>query len=192
MVKQISLIYKSNKGVFVKKILGLLILIGFLFSACAPAIPGSSRYSPIDARGSDAASITAGPEWFVKTLGLIWLVDRATVDDALDPLFTSESDLSVGTVKTFNVNWLEVQDIKAPTGWVVELAAQQAVRRVTRAGPTRGTYYASDSLELVWLVKVPPSTAVGEYTILALLKNRSDSTKVFPVNLDIEVSQAKN
>lgn len=175
-----------------KKILGLLVFVTFLFSACAPAIPGSSRYTPIDARTSDAASITAGPEWFVKTLGLIWIVDRATVDDALDPLFTSESDLTVGTVKTFNVNWLQVQDIKAPTGWVVELASQQAVRRVTRAGSTRGTYYASDSLELVWLVKAPPSTAVGEYTVLVLLKSQNDPNKVFPVSLDIEITQPKN
>jgi hypothetical protein len=168
-----------------KKFLGLLVFVSFLFSACAPSVPGSSRYTPIDARDSDSASITAGPEWFVKTIGYIGLVSLKNRDEVLDPLFTSQSDISVGTVKSRSVNWLKVQDIKAPTGWTVELVGQEASRRITEVGST--TYRLSDSMTLTWLVKAPPATPVGNYTVLMLVSG--DNGSPLPIVLDVKVTQ---
>jgi hypothetical protein len=173
-----------------KKIPGLFLLITLLLNACAPGIPGS-RSTPIDARESDYASITPGSEWFIKTTGLIWLINPETIDDALSPLFTTDLDLTVNTVKSLNVNWLELEDIEAPTGWIIELVWQQAIRKVTARGPTSFTYYYDDSLELTWLVKAPPSTPLGRYTILATMKSRKNPDRAFPTLLVIEITQPK-
>jgi hypothetical protein len=168
-----------------KKFLGLLVFVSFLFNACTPSVPGSSRYTPIDARDSDSASITAGPEWFVKTIGYIGLVSLKNRDEVLDPLFTSQSDISVGTTKSRSVNWLKVQDIKAPTGWVVELVGQDASRKITEVGST--TYRLLDTMTMTWLVKAPLATPVGNYTVLMLVS--SDNGSALPIILNIKVNQ---
>ena len=172
-----------------KKILGLFVFVALLFSACAPSVPGSSRYSPLDAQDSDFASITAGPEWFVKTIGYIGLVDLKTRDDGLDPLFTSRSDISVGTVKSRSVNWLKIQDIKAPTGWVIELVSQEASRKITEVGST--SYRLLDNMTMTWLIKAPPATPVGEYPILLLIASTDNQSKALPIVLNVEITQPK-
>jgi hypothetical protein len=175
--------------VIVKKLFGLFVFVALLFSACAPSVPGSSRYSPIDARDNDFASITAGSEWFVKTLGYIGLVDLSTRDDGLDPLFTSRSDISVGTVKSRSVNWLKVQDIKAPAGWIIELVGQEASRRITEVGSS--SYRLIDTMTLTWLVKAPPATLVGEYPILLLVTSANNAGRALPIVLNVEITQPK-
>ena len=172
-----------------KKLFGLFVFVALLFSACAPSVPGSSRYSPIDARDNDFASITAGSEWFVKTIGYIGLVDLKTRDDGLDPLFTSRSDISVGTIKSRSVNWLKVQDIKAPSGWVIELAGQEVSRRITEVGSS--SYRLIDSMTMTWLIKAPLATPIGEYPILLLVTSTDNTSRALPIILNVEITQPK-
>jgi hypothetical protein len=130
-----------------KRFLGLLVFMFFFFSACAPAVPGSSRYSPIDAQKSGSASISAGPEWFVKTSGPARLVSLKTRNASLNSLFSSNSDVTVGKIKSQNVNWLRIQDLKASAGWVVELVSQEGFREIADVDPDGG-YSFFDSMAL--------------------------------------------
>jgi hypothetical protein len=174
-----------------KRFLGLLVFVSLLFNACAPSVPGSSRYSPIDARDSDSASITAGSEWFIKTDSLARaFVSLKTRDDALDPLFTSRSDIQVGTVKTRSVNWLQIKDMKVPTGWNVQLVAQEASRKITEVGTT--SFYFIDNLDLIFSIKAPPETPVGNYTILLMIASSEKPDLALPTLLSIDITQPKN
>jgi hypothetical protein len=167
-----------------KKLLGLLVFVGFLLSACAPAIPGSSRYTAFDARDFDEITITAGPEWFALTIAPAGLVGRSARNDALNTLF-KQGDYVVGTKKSASVNWYKIQNLKAPTNWVVEIADQKAIRTVTRVEDQ--VYYAIDSEEITWLIKVPPSTPVGHYLVLISIANRDDSSRSSTEALTVNV-----
>lgn len=167
-----------------KKFLGLLVFVSFLFSACAPAIPGSSRYLPIDARDFNEITITAGTEWFARTLAPAGLIGRSTRNDVLNTLFR-QGDYVVGTKKSASVNWYKTQNLEAPTNWVIEIADQIAIRTVTRVEDE--VYYSVDSAEITWLLKVPPTTPVGRYPVFISIANRDNSgkpsTQVLSVNV---------
>jgi hypothetical protein len=168
-----------------KKFLGLLVFVSFLFSACAPAIPGSSRYSPIDARDTNGISITAGPEWFAKTSGPAGLVSLKTRNSSLNELIKRE-DAKKGTIKSTNVNWFKIQDIKAPTGWIIEIAVQTGIREIADADDD-GSYTYFDRSELTWLVKAPPATPVGTYPVLISVASRDNPEKSAVVFLAVKV-----
>jgi hypothetical protein len=174
----------------VKKLLGLLVFVTFLFSACAPSVPGSSRYSPIDARDLDSVNVTAGSEWFIKTSSLARaLVSLKTRDEALDSLFTSQSDIQVGTIKTRSVNWLKIVDAKVPTGWDAQLVGQEASRKIVEVGTT--SYRFTDDLNLVLSVKIPPQTPVGKYVVFLMIASNDKPELALPTILNIEVTQPK-
>jgi hypothetical protein len=174
-----------------KKFLGLLIFVSLLFNACAPSMPGSSRYTPLDAREVRSVTVTAGAEWFIKTSSLARaLVSLTTRDEALDDLFTSSSDIQVGTVKTKSVNWLKVVDTRTPTGWEVQLVGQEASRKIVEVG-SRGSYYFNDDLSLVFSVKIPTQTPVGDYTVLMLISSIDKPDVTLPTILYIKVTQPK-
>ncbi len=173
-----------------KKVLGLFVFVAMFFSACVPLVPGSSRYTPIDARNTDAVSVTAGAEWFIKTSSLARaLVSLKTRDEALDELFTAQSDIQVGTVKTRNVNWLKIKDTKAPTGWEVQLVGQEASRKIVEVGTT--SYRFNDDLNLIFSVKIPPQTPVGNYTVFLMITSNEQLDFALPTILNIEVTQPK-
>ncbi len=157
-----------------KKFWGLLVFVSLLFSACAPSVPGSSRYSPIDARDSDEISITAGPEWFATTLGPVGLVSLRIRGNDLNDLIRA-GDLIEGKTKSVGVNWFQVQDIKAPTGWIVKLASQVGVRKILEVDGD--SYRYTDSADLTWLIKVPPTTPVGSYPVLISIASRENTGK---------------
>ncbi len=173
-----------------KKILGLFVFVALLFTACAPSVPGSSRFTPIDARELDSVNVTAGSEWFIKTSSLARaFVSLKTRDEALDPLFTSNSDIQVGTVKTRSVNWLKITDIKVPTGWNVQLVAQEASRKITEVGTS--SYYFFDDMNLIFSVKIPAETPTGKYLVFVMIASNDKPDLALPTLLNIEVSQPK-
>jgi hypothetical protein len=169
--------------VFVKNFLGLFVFVALLLNACAPALPGS-RYMPIDARETKTVTIAPGAEWFLKTFGYVEVISLKTRDELLQPLFKT-SDIAIGNLKSRAVNWVVVQEIKAPQNWQVELVSQEALRKITDVGTT--SYRFNDSLELNWLIKTPPTTPDGSYSVVVLLSNREDASKIFAVFLTIKV-----
>ncbi len=168
-----------------KKFLGLLVFVSFVFSACAPSVPGSSRYTALDARDNNEISITAGPEWFAKTMGPSRLISLKTRNGSLNELIKRE-DAKKGTVKSTSVNWFKIQDIKAPTGWVIELAVQTGIREIADDDDD-GSYSYFDRAELTWLVKAPPATAAGTYPVLITVVNRDDTEKNAGIFLTVKV-----
>jgi hypothetical protein len=173
-----------------KKFLGLLVFVSLLFSACAPSTPGS-RFTPLDARNSESVSVTAGGEWFIKTSSLARaLVSLKTRDESLDNLFTSSSDIQVGTVKSRSVNWLKVTDSKTPTDWEVQLVNQEASRKIVEVG-SRGSYYFTDDLSLVFSVKIPAQAPVGRYVVFLMLASNDKPDVSLPTIINIEVTQPK-
>jgi hypothetical protein len=173
-----------------KKFLGLLVFVSLIFSACTPSVPGSSRYAPIDARDLDSVSVTAGSEWFIKTSSLARaFVSLKARDEALDPLFTSQSDIQVGTIKSRSVNWLKVTDAKAPAGWDVQLVGQEASRKIVEVGTT--SYRFTDDLNLIFSVKIPAQTPVGKYVVFLMIASNDQPDLALPSILNIEVTQPK-
>jgi hypothetical protein len=172
-----------------KRFLGLLVFVSLLFSACAPAIPGSSRYAPIDARETNEISITAGPEWFTKAIGPTGLVSLKTRNDDLRKLVLS-GERTVGTTKSTEINWFKILDIKAPTGWIVELVGQTGIRKITDTDPTNGSYSFIDSSELTWLIKVPSSTRADAYSILISVVSRDNTEKSYTGSLKVNVNKS--
>ena len=170
-----------------KKFLGLFVFVALLFSACAPSVPGSSRYTALDARESRSASITAGPEWFVKTSGPARIVSLRTRNSSLDSLFATRSEVNLGAKKSQNVNWVRVKDVKAPSGWVVELVTQEATREITDVDGSGG-YSFTDSLTLTWLIKAPPTASVGQYAIVPVVFSPDKPDEVSFVFLNIEIT----
>ncbi len=168
------------------RFLGLLVFVTFLFNACAPSIPGSSRYTPIDAREANQISITAGPEWFAKTVGPSRLISLKTRNGSLNELIKRE-DAKKGTVKSTSVNWFKIQDIKAPIGWVIELVVQTGIREIADADDD-GSYSYFDRAELTWLVKAPPATAAGNYPLLITVASRDDAEKNAGVFLSAKIT----
>jgi hypothetical protein len=155
-----------------KKILGLLVFVSLLLNACAPAIPGSSRFTAFDARETNQISITAGAEWFVKTTGPTNLVSLRTRNADLNNLILS-TDVSLGNSKSSPINWFKVLDFKAPSGWAVELVGQFGIRKIIDVD-TDGSYTYSDSSELTWSIKVPPTTLAGIYPVSISIASRDN------------------
>lgn len=114
-----------------KKFLGLLVFVSFLFSACAPGIKGASSFDPIFTDNLDEVEITAEPEWFMSTRGPTNLLTRTERDTTLDGLI-APGEYYAGNNRSLPVNWFKLRDLKAPAGWVVAIAGQKATRHVTK------------------------------------------------------------
>ena len=171
-----------------KKLYALISIVAIFLSACTPGIPGTSRFDPISANNLDEVEITAGPEWFVSTSGPTNLLTRAERDTTLDGLI-APGEYYAGNNRSLPVNWFKLKDLKAPTGWVIEVVGQKATRHVTKTDEVY--YYYYDTASITWMIKAPPATPVGSYPILIIVANRDHSDNIAPLFLTIKVTISK-
>ena len=171
-----------------KKVIGLFVFAALFLSACAPGIKGTSSFDPIFANNLDEVEITAGPEWFVSTSGPTNLLTRSERDSTLDGLI-APGEYYAGNNRSLPVNWFKLKDVKAPTGWVVQVVGQKATRHVSKTDEVY--YYYYDTASITWMIKAPPATPVGSYPILITVANRDRSDSFAPLFLSIKVTISK-
>jgi hypothetical protein len=155
-----------------------LLLLGLTMIGCAPTsfAPGASSFSPFDLKAG-AVSVAGPGVWFVRAPVSV-SVSRSISDNVFEG-FYGYNDVSVGYKQTQGVLWMKLNGAKAPEGWQVDLARQEATRQITNVrqeGNTR--YYNSrDSISVVVSVTVPNGVQPGQYPVSLGVESLSTGDK---------------
>lgn len=156
----------------------LLVLVGLLLAACAPAA-GSQSSVPVRA-GSGAVSAEKGQTLFVR------------IDYTLDEFGVEEDDLrsamwvpsgyasEIGDV----TNYFSLRDVQGATGWQIELSRM----RLERTTVTNQSFGTTSVLRETWAeikVVIPEEAIAGVYRVRGTIEARGGASR--PVEFRIDV-----
>lgn len=153
-------------------LLGTVVALAVLVSACAPAATGSAANTPLPARAGDL-SVKRGETVYVR-------VDYQLTDFGIKPADLRASlwvpsgyDSEVGDVST----QFGLVDTRIADGWTFTLSQMRAERESTRGSGAFDASRTEYSLWAIFRIDAPPGAIPGPYRLRGTLNARGGGSQ---------------
>ncbi|MCA9839594.1 MAG: hypothetical protein KC422_21980 [Trueperaceae bacterium] len=155
----------------------LVLVLSFIFAACAPSVYGS-RYNSFDFVNSDTFPISGEGSWYASAEFPVRVFNLDLGDIPSTAFSSSKGETFKQTLRnTFTVN-----PISVPEGWNVVLEAATGIQTVadtSRSNSTRRVQW-HETVALVLRMEVPAGQTSGHYPVMVELKaNTGGSIEAF-------------